>query len=67
MGNTAGLPLVVVSKTAEPTEIINRFIQMHLMTGGAEFGGIFAMEGLQETLSVGFRVEADEIVMELAD
>ena len=64
MGNTAGLPLVVVVKTAEPTEIVDRFVQMHLMAGGAKFGGIIAVEGLQEASPVRFRVKADEIVME---
>ena len=66
MRNAARLPLVIIIKTAKPTEVVDRLIQMHLVAGGTEFGGALAMEGFQETLPMRFRIQSDKIVMELA-
>ena len=67
MGDAAGLPLVVVVKATEPAEIVDRYIEMHLVTGGTEFCGILAMEWFEETLFMGFGIEADKVVMEFAN
>ena len=37
------------------------------MAGRTEFGGIFTVEGFEKTLFVGFRVESNEIVVQITD
>jgi hypothetical protein len=56
MGNAAGLPLVIVVESPEPTEVVNRFIEMNLVTSRAEFRCILTMEGFEETLFMWLRI-----------
>ena len=67
VGDAAGLPLIVVVKAAEPSEIVDRHIEMYLVTGGAELCGVLTVEGFEEALFMGFGIEADKVVMEFAD
>ena len=56
MGDPTGLPLIVVVKAPEPAEIIDRHIEMHLVTGGTELRGVLTVEGFEETLFMGFGI-----------
>ena len=67
MGDTAHLPLIVVVKATEPSEIVDRHIEMYLVTGGTELCGILTVERLEETLFMRFRIEADKVVVEFAN
>ena len=67
MGNTAHLPLIVVVKATKPAEIVDRHIEMHLVTGGTELRRILTVERLKETLFMGFRVQSNQVIVEFAD
>ena len=67
MGDTAGLPLIVVVKATEPAEIVDRHIEVYLVTGRTELRGVLAVEGFEETFFMGFRIETDKVIVEFAD
>ena len=54
MRNTAGLPLAVVVKAAKPAEVVDRLIEMHLVTGRTKLCRVLTMERLEETLFMRF-------------
>ena len=67
MGDAARLPLIVVIKATEPSEIVDRHIEVYLVTGGTELCGVLTMERLEKTLFMGFGIQSDKVVMEFAD
>ena len=48
MRNPTGLPLVISIKAAEPTEIVDGFIQVNFVTGRAKLGCILVVEGFEK-------------------
>src|ERR1700733_14911038 len=62
--NAAGLPVVILVKPAEPAIAIHGYIEMHFVTGGAEFRSLLLHERLQEDPSMRLGVEFDHEIVE---
>src|SRR5215469_15780887 len=60
--NAARLPVVVLVESTQPAVAVNGHIQMHFVTGGAEFGRLRAHERLEEYAPVGLRIQLDHEV-----
>ncbi len=62
-GHAAGLPVIVLVETAEPTVIVYRLVQVNFVAGRTELRRVLAHEGLHEGAAVRLGVEiGDELV-----
>src|SRR5450755_1933258 len=64
--DAAGLPVVVFIEATNPPVMIDRNVEMNLVTTGAELRGLVAHEGLQENPAVRFRIQLDQEIMQRA-
>src|SRR5438034_1256198 len=60
-----GLPVVVVVEASEPAVVIHRYVQMHLVAGGAELRGLLPVERLQESAPVRLGIDPDQVIVHL--
>ena len=64
--NAALLPAIVIVKAAHPSEVVHGFIKVCFVASRTEFCGVVAMKRLEETLLVRLRIQADEVVVQIA-